>query len=118
MLRADIEKAIDELPVNIRGHITRLGSECLKLLNSYLSDHEEVRHISSASPKPDTSYNCLLVLTNSPPCRGVEPHKPRWPVPGPRGLLLLMASAARGRRVPPCRADASRSPGGINAASR
>jgi hypothetical protein len=64
MLRADIEKAIDELPANIKGHITTLGSECLELLNTYLSDHEEVRHISSAAPRPDTSYNCLLALTD------------------------------------------------------
>jgi hypothetical protein len=64
MFRADIEKAIDELPDNIKGHVTTLGSECLELLNTYLSDHEEVRHISSASPKPDMSYNCLLALTD------------------------------------------------------
>ncbi len=64
MLRADITKAIDELPANIKEQVTTRGSECLDLLNTYLSEHEEVRQISSASPRPDTPYNCLLALTN------------------------------------------------------
>jgi hypothetical protein len=64
MLRPDIEKAIYELPAEIKEQITTLGSECLDLLNSYLSADEQVQYISSASPRPDTAYNCLLAVTN------------------------------------------------------
>lgn len=64
MLRADIARAIDELPANIKKQITTLGSECLELLNIYLSAHEEVRQVSSAAPKPNTAYNCVFALTN------------------------------------------------------
>ena len=64
MLRADIAKAIDELPIDIKEQITTLGSECLDLLNTYLSAHEEVRQISSAAPRPDTAYNCVLAITS------------------------------------------------------
>jgi len=64
MLRADIEKAINELPAEIKEQITTLGSKCLDLLNTHLSAHEEVQQISSASPRPDTPYNCLLAVTN------------------------------------------------------
>jgi len=64
MLRADIEKAIYELPVEIKEQITTLGSACLDLLNNCLSADEQVHHISSASPRPDTAYNCLFAVTN------------------------------------------------------
>ena len=64
MLRADIEKAINELPAEIKEQLTTLGSKCLDLLNTHLSAHEQVQQISSASPRPDTPYNCLLAVTN------------------------------------------------------
>jgi hypothetical protein len=64
MLRPDLAKAIDELPANIKEQITTLGQESLDLLNTHLSAHEEVRQLSSASPKPDTAYNCLFAVTN------------------------------------------------------
>ena len=64
MLRADIQEAINKLPAQIKEQITTLGGECLDLLNTHLSDHEQVQQISSASPRPDTPYTCLLAVTN------------------------------------------------------
>jgi hypothetical protein len=64
MMRPDIAKAIDELPGNIREQVITQGGKCLGLLNEHLAANEEVRHISSAAAKKDSSYTCLFALTN------------------------------------------------------
>ena len=62
--RLDLIAAISATPPAVRQAIVLGAARCLDLLDTNLPADEQITAVSSASLKPDTTVNCLLVLTD------------------------------------------------------
>ncbi|GGM69445.1 hypothetical protein ACFFX1_14650 [Dactylosporangium sucinum] len=62
--RPDLIAAIDATPPAIRREILVGAARCVELVDANLPDDEVVKAVASASVRPDSAVNCLLVLTD------------------------------------------------------